>query len=80
MSEQELPAEELPDMPERRGAPRTCLSCGHNVVCKAFEASALLIKTMEKFDFLKFPLKAEDIAISCSQYLPIIPTEQKFGR
>ena len=74
MSEQELPAEELPDMPERRGAPRTCLSCGHNVVCKAFEANAMLVKTMEKFDFLKFPLKAEDIAISCSQYLPIIPT------
>ena len=36
----ELPTEELPDMPERRGAPRTCLSCGHNVVCKAFEANA----------------------------------------
>ena len=74
MSEQELPTEELPDMPERRGAPRTCLSCGHNVVCKAFEANAMLVNTMEKFDFLKFPLKAEDIAISCSQYLPIIPT------
>jgi|TARA_B100000470_G_scaffold20877_1_gene13752 hypothetical protein len=71
---------ELPEMPERREAPRNCTSCGHSVVCKAFEASAMLVKTMEKFDFLKYPLKAEDIAIGCSQYLPIIPTKQEFGR
>ena len=78
MSSQEVP--ELPEMPERREAVRTCITCGHMEVCKAYEASTMLIQTMGKFDFLKFPLKAEDIAIGCSQYLPIIPTKQKFGR
>lgn len=76
MSEQN----ELPEMPERRVTPRSCVTCGHNVVCKAFEASAVLIKTMEKFDFLKFPLKADDIAVSCSEYLAIVPTKPEFGR
>jgi hypothetical protein len=30
--------------------------------------------------FLKLPMKAEDIAIGCSQYQAIIPTKPEFGR
>ena len=81
MSEQgELP--EMPEMPERREAPRTCLSCNHCTVCKAYETVVITFKQIEKQngDFLKLPMKAEDIAIGGSQYQAIIPTKQEFGR
>jgi len=81
MSEQgELP--EMPEMPERREAPRTCLGCNHCTVCKAYETVVITFTQINKQNgkFLKLPMKAEDIAIGCSQYQPIIPTEQKFGR
>ena len=81
MSKQgELP--EMPEQPERRDAPRTCLGCNHCTVCKAYETVVIAFTQINKQngEFLKLPMKAEDIAIGCSQYQPIIPTKPEFGR
>ena len=81
MSEQgELP--EMPEQPERRDAPRTCLGCNHCTVCKAYETVVIAFTQINKQngEFLKLPMKAEDIALGCSQYQAIIPTKAEFGR
>ena len=74
--------DELTEMSERRNAPRTCLSCNHCTVCKAYETVMIAFTQINKQNdkFLKLPMKAEDIAIGCSQYQVIIPTKPEFGR
>ena len=73
---------ELPELQERRDVPRTCLSCNHCTVCKAYETVVIAFTQINKQNdkFLKLPMKAEDIAIGCSQYQAIISTKPEFGR
>ena len=71
---------ELPNEPEPHQGRRVCTACTHMQVCKGYETVAMALKQIEKYEFLKLPMKAADIAIGCSAYLPVIPTKPQFGK
>ena len=79
---------ERTDMVEGREAPeptkvrRLCSTCMKVRVCKAYEAMVSTKKSFEMFDFIKFPMAPEQLAITCKEYLSPIAnhTEMNEGR
>ena len=48
---------------------RLCTTCMKVNVCKAFEHTVNVAKSYDSYDFVKFPFPAEQIALTCSEYL-----------
>ena len=73
---------EVTDAPEPQKVRRLCSTCLHVKVCKAFEAMVATKKSFEMFDFIKFPMAPEQLAITCTEYLSPIAnhTEMNEGR
>ena len=73
---------EVSDAPEPQRVRRLCSTCLHVKVCKAFEAMVSTKKSFEMFDFIKFPMAPEQLAITCTEYLSPIAnhTEMNEGR
>lgn len=65
-------------MSEAETPKRSCKSCAHVIVCKAYETVAITFKQIEKQngDFLKLPMSPDMIALGCSQYESIVPTKE----
>ena len=73
---------EVSNAPEPQRVRRLCSTCLHVKVCKAFEAMVATKKSFEMFDFIKFPMAPEQLAITCTEYLSPIAnhTEMNEGR
>ena len=73
---------EVTDAPEPQKVRRLCSTCLHVKVCQAFEAMVATKKSFEMFDFIKFPMAPEQLAITCTEYLSPIAnhTEMNEGR
>jgi hypothetical protein len=48
-------------------------------VCKAFEAMVSTKKSFEMFDFIKFPMEPEQLAITCTEYLSPIANHEEMN-
>ncbi len=62
-------ADEVMERPEPTQVRRLCTTCMKVNVCKAYARTVAVIKSYEDFDFVKFPFPAEQIALTCSEYL-----------
>ena len=81
MSERQAEIEGI-ETPEPTQVRRLCSTCLKVKVCKAYEAMVSTKKSFEMFDFIKFPMEPEQLAITCTEYLSPIANhnEQVFGK
>ena len=70
---------EVSDAPEPQRVRRLCSTCLHVKVCKAFEAMVSTKKSVEMFDFIKFPMEPEQLALSCNEYLSPIAYHEEIN-
>ena len=81
MSERSAEIEGI-ETPEPTQVRRLCSTCLKVKVCKAYEAMVSTKKSFVMFDFIKFPMEPEQLAITCTEYLSPIANnnEQVFGK
>ena len=52
---------------------KACSKCIHVKTCGAFEAFSNVLQEMEqKYEYVKKPFPAESLAVTCTEYKPII--------
>ena len=69
----EIQTRETPEIEDSTPHLKACSKCIHVKTCGAFEAFSSVLQEMEqKYEFVKKPFPAESLAVTCTEYTPII--------
>jgi len=85
-SDNQVQTRDIPEVEDSNPHLNACTKCIHVKTCGAFEAFSSVLQEMEqKYDYVKKPFPAESLAITCTEYKPLIledgqkPKIQEFG-